>query len=80
MSKKLTPWFPPTVKPPHVGVYEVILLVGSRDFDQVRPDGFAYWNGRSWGWNSDTADFAATSGNVKGSCQAKKWRGLAVKP
>lgn len=76
MTKKLTPWFPGTVKPAsdaeHIGVYRRKLTNGDRVF--------ARWNGRfwcCWTWSLLTAATKIGKSNVQVCAQ---WRGLAEKP
>jgi len=75
MSTELTPWFPGSVKPVHIGVYET---------DDVLPDDacFQHWNGTFWGLCSWSAEHAATRGQARGvsGFQESNWRGLAKKP
>lgn len=66
-KQKLTPFFPPEVKPVHVGVYHATMrpdaFKGSKStFPQFR------WNGQEW-WN----DFA----NRRVMNQHRYWRGLS---
>lgn len=70
---KLTPWFPPGIKPVHIGVYQV----------QIRPYavGYAYWNGKKWTNSSNTVGHAYFYKDwTSGAIQKKSWRGLAQKP
>lgn len=75
MSKKLTPWFPPEVKPVHIGVYET----AEPNLDS---ECFQHWNGSFWGLCSSSARYAATNGQANGfsGFQQTMWRGLAKKP
>lgn len=72
MSKpKLTDWFPPEVKPVHVGVYKTNASVGT----------YQKWNGKYWCAFCATVDRAAHCENSnKSLVQHVRWRGLAVKP
>jgi len=71
---KLTPWFPPDVKPVRSGVYE-----------RQMPDGwgkYSYWNAKekwwgAWGW---TIEIATKNAKYQSSLQYQRWRGLAEKP
>lgn len=80
MSKKqpkLTPWFPPDVKPAHVGSYQ------TEDDPSVLGHfnhGYQWWDGKAWGLFELTHHAAATSGHTRSSFQDNYWRGLAVKP
>jgi hypothetical protein len=73
---KLTPWFPPEVKPVHEGVYETRLLIGGAYVISV---GFCHWtpprNGKPGRWGNQWAYI--TSARPDGSgVQDKSWRGL----
>ena len=64
---KLTPWFPPEVKPVRVGMYQCKMCIGmnfSRDLH--------YWNGENW-WYARNHILGDPLRNVT-------WRGLARKP
>ena len=41
----LTPWFPPSVRPVHRGLYQ------TRVFGFV---GYSYWDGKKWGFEGET--------------------------
>ena len=60
-QEKFTPWFPPEVKPVHVG-----------DYETKTPDSFGIvprpWNGQWWGCAYGVAGKSAT--------QNWQWRGL----
>jgi hypothetical protein len=72
MSKKLTPWFPGSVKPVRKGYYE-------RDWNgdgnswRVAPD---YWTGTAW----RDAYSVCLMEKVSRSVQNLPWRGLAKAP
>jgi hypothetical protein len=73
-NSDLTPWFPPEVKPVHVGWYETCMLKSAI--------GHSYWCGKQWSgtyfaesWNKINLRFI----NFDGAIQNKSWRGLAVK-
>jgi hypothetical protein len=66
MSKKMTTWFPSTIKPVHVGVYETSLN---------GYEGYSFWNGKRW---CDTAQ-RPESATKRGGFQNKKWRGFKEK-
>ena len=76
---KLTPWFPPEIKPVYVGAYWVTHKAWDHAYDS-----FAYWNGTEWSDSyvrstsccPDKTEFIW--GN--GAYQDKSWRGLAEKP
>lgn len=72
MSKKLTPWFPPEMKPVRVGIYET---------DAETEGGtscYQSWNGAQWSWCSSDSDFTVI--DSRSIHQSPRWRGLAVKP
>jgi hypothetical protein len=64
---KYTPWFPPEIKPVHVGVYQVF-----NDFT------YAYWGGKRWGYVELSVKQAVASKNTKFASQYKTWRGLTT--
>lgn len=68
MSKKqpkLTPWFPPEVKPVRAGLYETRTFPG---FSSLR-----HWNGSWFGCVFDMHERSASSDDFE-------WRGLAEPP
>ena len=66
---KLTPWYPPHIKPVRVGVYETL-----------RKGCFQYWNGEWWGYWSSTKKDAFGLNGGKSVFQHPRWRGLAHPP
>lgn len=66
-KEQLTNWFPPHIKPVHVGVYPVEW-------------GYAYWTGKRWGCWQATPVFARKYQNYLYADQDKRWRGLNFKP
>lgn len=75
-TPKMTPWFPPYIKPVHVGEYNASIFGD--------PVIRRYWNGEYWsaGYNnSDPAAFkrGARKRRVPDS-EFIEWRGLAKKP
>lgn len=72
MSKKLTPWFPPHVKPVHKGVYETTSPSETRVFQ--------YWGGEFFGLTATSVDDAMRFPHEKSRWQDDAWRGLAKKP
>jgi hypothetical protein len=66
---RFSPWFPPEIKPVHVGVYQVW---NSRIY--------AYWNGKKWCWAMRSVNEAKSFRITDGADQYKEWRGLAEKP
>ena len=73
MSKKLSPMFPPHIKPVHLGPYKT----GS---DGVRCFNYQYWNGRWWGQCSQTPEKASSNQHYRSAFQNNYWRGLAHPP
>lgn len=72
MSAKVTPWFPGSVNPDHVGVYQ-------RKYP--REIAFCYWDGFDWSWGFRTANLAQKySPHVRSNAHDLMWRGLAKKP
>lgn len=70
---KLTKWFPPEVKPVHVGVYQT-------DFEPLGKDiEYSHWNGVRWGPQWDCIERAACANGTQG-IQNKHWRGLSENP
>ena len=66
---KTTKWFPGTVKPVHVGLYQRRLVFGGM---------WSWWNGKVWcGWGG-TEEIAARNGKegYMSSVQDARWRGL----
>lgn len=63
---KLTPWYPPEVKPVRVGVYESITSA---------PPWFRYWDGSHWHWGARTVEEAFKN---REACTVVReaWRGL----
>lgn len=77
MSKKLTPWFPPTVKPVHIGCYQT---EDSAACLRNGMHGYQYWTGARWGRFEITKTGAEASKSSDSTFQVNYWRGLAVKP
>jgi hypothetical protein len=67
----MTPWFPPNIKPMHVGVYPAAISVDR---------GFAHWNGRKWGCLWATKKHAKSAPAYDLARQDKSWRGFTEKP
>lgn len=77
MAKK-TEWYPGSVKPARVGVYECQDSTGKEPY-------YCFWNGEFWSAGEDTPleamAFARKLPSVMGYCQDKvPWRGLASDP
>lgn len=64
---EVTEWYPASVKPLRVGVYETDFL--------TRAGNFAYWDGKLWG-NSKSSPRAANMRRSPSPVQDKGWRGL----
>lgn len=74
MSKKLTPWFPMSVKPTRIGVYNV----SCRAHDQSGT-WYAKWDGVRFHWYATHPD-DVWSRDHSGNDHTQSWRGLAKKP
>jgi hypothetical protein len=71
MSKKMTPWFPPQIKPMRVGVYQIKF-----NYPLPRTESmYATWNGRRWS-NMSYQTFGYWHGIFSGAEQEKHWRGF----
>jgi hypothetical protein len=66
---KLTPWFPITINPVRIGVYDT-------KHNATGP-GFAYWNGEYWAPSCDTVRHAMLLSDKRAGFQNKVWRGVA---
>jgi hypothetical protein len=66
---KLTPWFPPEVKPVYVGVYRTKFFANY--------SGYSYWNGSAWSFEWDSVEEVS---RMEIGNQDKSWRGLAKNP
>ncbi len=51
MSKKMTPWFPSSIKPVRAGVYAV-------DTPNCRENKYAYFDKKGWGLCASTVELA----------------------
>lgn len=72
MSEKLTPWFPASVYPVRIGVYEV-----ESDNSSV---GYSLWDGSYFRSICATVDKAESTLAHIGDYHGLIWRGLAKKP
>jgi hypothetical protein len=63
-----TSWYPPSIKPYRVGVYEKL--------SQVYEKGYQYWNGEFWGRWCTTPAFAYAARDEKSAFQNEYWRGF----
>lgn len=79
MSKpKLTPWFPPEVRPVHVGVYRVI---GWSESEPTKGALYSYWNGKRFGYRTLPAQEAFRMRDTGTDLEPQAtWCGLAEKP
>jgi len=67
-AAKLTPWFPESMKPVHVGVYETIRELHGSHF-------FSKWDGKQWLIDCDKPE-QAESKRGRSAFQGRKWRGV----
>ena len=67
---KTTPWYPGTVKPVRVGVYERWYPLSNEAF-------FSFWTGKFW--RAGTKNINATFYERESDFQNFKWRGLTEK-
>jgi hypothetical protein len=72
----VTGWFPPDVKPVHVGVYQTY----AESEPQSGNPGYQFWRGNCWSIFSSDADSAERDKNIDSFYQINYWRGLAEKP
>jgi hypothetical protein len=71
----LTEWFPPHVKPMHVGLYDVDLS-GDGAYR-----GASYWDGRRWCYAHDwDSSGVGDRSPAPDGMQPRYWRGLATEP
>lgn len=71
-NNKLTPWFPPDVKPVRKGIYEIKTPFGQR---------YSTWLGNKWSyWSADLDKAKGMSGIGDHGLNRYHWRGLAEKP
>lgn len=70
---KYTEWFPCTIKPVHIGVYQ-----RDMSFRQPKCYYYSYWNGKYWCFNSNNLKYAAAdwSKRYHSEYQDLPWRGL----
>lgn len=72
-KSKLTPWFPETVDPARVGIYEV-------EDERWEAPNYRYWSGRGWSCTYSQPSWrAAAEGDVYRAGYSR-WRGLAKNP
>ena len=65
---KLTPWFPGSVKPARVGVYERECPNGWRSYN--------YWTGKTWSSPSPIPKGAEIFKSYRSAYQNVRWRGV----
>ncbi len=65
-----TKWFPHTVKPVRVGMYQTLC-------NRTGLVLWRYWNGKQWGWGYENKRWAYSWRNKEGGTQKDQWRGLA---
>ncbi|WP_321853144.1 hypothetical protein [Burkholderia cenocepacia] len=76
----LTEWFPPHIKPIHVGVYSACMEVVTDRFGTSHLEyGFARWDGHRWGAMCSDIRSAEELLRRHAASQAKSWRGLKEK-
>lgn len=68
---KLTPIFPPHIKPVRVGVYKTTC-----DDSAEIPVYFSYWNGRRWSYACYSMEGAGARSESIALYQNKSWQGL----
>lgn len=69
----VTPWFPGSIKPVHVGVYEC-----KDRFDALLT--YQHWDGKRWGLFAPTPEKAVRYSSSASVRQTPNWRGLASNP
>ncbi len=72
MSKEMTEWYPPIIKPVRKGVYQVKYL----DSTLVS---FANWTGKAWGVAYYSLTSAKNNPKNISNFQSKTWRGFKEK-
>lgn len=75
MSKKLTPWFPASITPERVGVYEIYN-------ETLGGVCFSYFDGTFWrgGWSSISRADKHSKWEYHYGLPGQSWRGLASDP
>jgi len=75
-AEKVTPWFPPDVKPlsdkEHIGPYETE--------ERMIGTWYRYWDGKRWGAGCNTIPGAIDLKDISFACQYNRWRGLSRNP
>lgn len=76
---KTTEWFPPNIKPTHVGIYQV-QKVGWGKSVSLGDVMYSHWNGKRWSPQQFLISDIERRKRWKANFQNKTWRGLADKP
>ena len=74
----MTEWFPPEVKPEHIGVYKTKIMRPAGHGDNHVEVGYSHWNGTAWGPQFDTAKEAEAAVGSATFPIEYHWRGLAA--
>lgn len=69
MADKLTPWFPPHIKPVRVGVYETDAMDDAPCYQ--------HWNGYIWGPCYGNIEGASRWAESRLWIQSARWRGIS---
>lgn len=67
-GRKLTPWYPPHVKPVRVGLYQATVFERAPTHDAP----YMYWDGKQW--------MNPYNDGMRCMAQDRAWRGLARRP
>lgn len=70
---RLTPEYPPEVKPERAGVYKTWIA-------SIGTSGYSLWSGYAWGCEYPSVGLAAGSPDFRNAKQNKHWQGLAEDP
>lgn len=71
MHKTMTDWFPPHIKPVHIGVF---LCEGGWS-----GEGLQFWNGNFWGGWADDPLTTKDNADFRSERQNPQWRGFTEK-
>lgn len=69
---KTTPWYPHSIKPVRVGLYQSLT---ERFYGQAVIL-WRYWDGNQWGWGYENKRWAMSWRKEPGGSQYQPWRGL----
>ncbi len=73
MGQRLTPVFPPNIRPARAGVYKIATIQGA----PTKYPWYAYWDGRLWGWCAPTPAGALLGRrDAHRANQNRCWQGL----